>query len=134
MLVVDASIVASAIGFDGGLAAASRAILAAHDIAAPDLVRVETMSVLRRRFLSGHLTSEAAEAALSDLLELSIQVFESAPLLARSWELRDNLSSCDACYVALAEALGCPMATADRRLVKAPGTRCEFILVEPRHD
>ncbi len=95
-------------------------------------MRIETVSVLRRRSLSGHVTSEAAVAALADLLALSVQVFESAPLLARSWELRSNLSTYDACYVALAETLGCPVATADRRLVAAPGSRCEFVLVEPR--
>lgn len=131
MLVVDASVVVSAVGFDGLLAVASRAIVARNDIAAPDLVRIEAMSVLRRRFLAGHITCEQVEAALAGLLDLRIEVFPNALLLQRSWELRDNLSTNDASYVALAEALGCPVATADRRLANAPGSRCEFIVVEP---
>lgn len=55
-------------------------------------------------------------------------------LLHRTWEPRDNLSTHDACYVALAEALGCPMATADKRLANAPGSRYEFIVVGPPDD
>ena len=30
------------------------------------------------------------------------------PLLDRAWELRDNLTACDAVYLAVAEALGGP--------------------------
>ena len=129
MLVVDASVVASAIGFDGPMATASRLIMAENDIAAPDLMRIEALSVLRRRLLSGHLTSESAEAALADLLDLSVDEFPNAMLLERTWELRDNMSTYDACYVALAEALRCPLATADKRLVNAPGAACEFVVV-----
>jgi CubicO group peptidase (beta-lactamase class C family) len=32
-------------------------------------------------------------------------------------------------YVALAEALGCSLATADQRLANAPGVRCKFDIV-----
>jgi predicted nucleic acid-binding protein len=62
-------------------------------------------------------------------LSLPIAVYPTAALLRRVWELRDNVTAYDACYVALAEALRCPLVTADRRLAKAPGTRCEFDLV-----
>jgi len=131
VLVVDASVVASAVGFDGSFADESRTLIAENDIAAPDLMRIETLSVLRRRTLSGRLATDSAEAALADLIELDVQVFPNSLLLERTWKLRDNLSTYDACYVALAEALGCPLATADQRLANAPGTRCEFIVVEP---
>lgn len=40
------------------------------------------------------------------------------------WELRDNLSSCDAGYVALAEAIDAPLVTLDVRLAQAPGLAC----------
>ncbi len=33
----------------------------------------------------------------------------------------------DACYVALAELLGAPLVTLDRRLTRAPGPRCVFL-------
>ncbi|MBA2239982.1 MAG: PIN domain-containing protein [Solirubrobacterales bacterium] len=45
------------------------------------------------------------------------------------WQLRENLSAYDATYVALAEALGCPLITADARLSRAPGLRCPVTVV-----
>ena len=41
------------------------------------------------------------------------------PLAERAWQLRANLSFYDALYVALAEALDCPLVTADQRLARA---------------
>jgi predicted nucleic acid-binding protein len=41
------------------------------------------------------------------------------------FELRANVTPYDAVYVALAEELGCLLLTADRRLSRAPGLRCE---------
>jgi predicted nucleic acid-binding protein len=45
-------------------------------------------------------------------------------LLVRCWELRDDLRTYDANYVALAELLDVPLLTADRRLGRAPAVRC----------
>ena len=50
-------------------------------------------------------------------------------VLDRIWELRDNVSACDASYVALAESLGCSLLTADGRLGRAPGVRCPVTVV-----
>jgi predicted nucleic acid-binding protein len=50
-------------------------------------------------------------------------------VLPRVWSLRDNLTSYDACYVALAERLGAVLVTADGRLARAPGTRCAVELL-----
>jgi predicted nucleic acid-binding protein len=40
------------------------------------------------------------------------------------WELRHNLTSTDAAYVALAEAADATLLTKDRRLAAEPGSRC----------
>lgn len=48
----------------------------------------------------------------------------------RAYELRDNLTAYGAAYVALAEALDCPLVTADTRLAKAPEIRCQVELIE----
>ncbi|TPW13096.1 MAG: hypothetical protein FD127_2252, partial [Acidimicrobiaceae bacterium] len=56
--------------------------------------------------------------------EFPVRVFPTAPLLSRMWELRDNMTAYDACYVALAEAIDAPLLTADRRLANAPGVGC----------
>ncbi len=47
----------------------------------------------------------------------------------RIWELRDDLPAYHASYVALAEALGCGLLTADRRLSHAPGLRCPVTVI-----
>jgi predicted nucleic acid-binding protein len=44
-------------------------------------------------------------------------------LLPGIWELRDNLMTHDAVYVALAEALDAPLLTRDRRLAAAAHKR-----------
>lgn len=87
------------------------------------------MSVFRRQLANDYLTKEQAENGLRDLLDLPLVVYPTAPLLRRGWEVRDNVSAYDSCYIALAEALDCPLATADRRLANAPGTRCQFEVV-----
>lgn len=129
MLVVDASVIAPAIADGGPDGNACRVRLRGQSLAAPDLLRLEAMSVFRRQLANGSLTVKQAENALQDLLDLPLVVYPSAPLLRRGWDLRDNVTAYDSCYVALAEALVCPLLTADQRLANAPGTRCQFVLV-----
>ena len=50
-------------------------------------------------------------------------------LFDRIWELADNLTAYDAAYVALAEAIDCPLVTADARLSRAAGLRCAVTVV-----
>ena len=47
----------------------------------------------------------------------------------RAWALRENVSYYDALYVGLAEALGCELVTADRRLAHAPGVGCPVVVL-----
>ena len=129
MLVADASVIAPVVADGGPDGVRFRQRLHGEQIAAPDLLRVEVLSVIRRQLRVDALDFTQAEQALADLLELPITVYPTAPLLGRCWELRDNFISYDACYIALAEALGCGVLTADIRLSQAPGTRCpiEFV-------
>lgn len=57
-----------------------------------------------------------------------MEVYPFAPLADRVWELRANLTSYDAWYVALAEVLQFPLVTLDRRLSRASGPRCDVIV------
>ena len=41
-----------------------------------------------------------------------------------------NLTAYDACYVALAEVVGCSLLTADGRLANSPGLRCSVELLQ----
>lgn len=124
MLVVDASVLAPVVADAGGDGLRFRRRLRGDVVVGPDLLRVEVASVIRRHAYMGQLTPAQADAAIGDLLEFPITVFPTAPLLQRVWELRQNLTAYDGCYVALAEAVDSPLVTADRRLADAPGVRC----------
>lgn len=130
MIVVDASVLANVVGDDGEPGRRTRAcVLATGSISAPDLVDVETVSVLRRHWLRGGLTDERFRLAVADLAALPLNRFPAGPLMARAFELRSNVTPYDACYVALAEALDCPLLTADERLANAPGIECSIELL-----
>lgn len=131
MIVADASIVANALGDDGADGAAARAVLRAErDLAAPDLVDVETVSVLRRRWLNGDLTARRFRSAITDLGDLAIMRHPTLPFMTRAYELRANVTPYDAAYIGLAEALDCELVTADARLANAPGPRCQIRIVQ----
>lgn len=125
MIVLDASVMANLVGDDGpaGQVARARVALATH-LAAPDLVDVETVTVLRKRWRAGDLTARRFKAAIDDLLDLPIDRFPTGPLMRRAYDLRANVTPYDAAYVALAEALASTLVTADVRLSRAPGVRC----------
>lgn len=93
-------------------------------MAAPDLVDVETVAVLRRRWLAGTISDRRFSAALDDLEAIDVDRYPALPLVHRSYQLRANVTTYDAMYVALAEALGCELLTGDQRLASAPGPRC----------
>ena len=61
-------------------------------------------------------------------MQLSIECYPFEPFAERVWELRNTLTSYDAWYVAVAEALDLPLATLDARLARAPGPKCKFLL------
>lgn len=106
-----------------------RARLHGETIAGPDLLRIEVMSVICRHLRTGALSAAQSERAVEDLIDLPVSIYPSAHVLRRAWQLRDNVSPYDACYVALAEALGCPLLTADVRLANAPGARCAIEVI-----
>lgn len=106
-----------------------RGRLPGEQVAAPDLLRVEVLSVIRRQLRVGTIDGAQADQAVTDLLDLPIAVYPTAPLLSRCWQLRDNLTAYDACYIALAETLGCALLTTDARLARAPGPTCPIEVI-----
>ena len=125
MIVIDASVVANVVGDDGPAGRSARArVAAAAQWSAPDLVDVETVSVLRKRWRAGDLTARRFRSAVVDLLSLPIARFPTGPLMVRAYELRSNVTPYDATYIALAEGLSCPLVSADARIARAPGIRC----------
>lgn len=88
---------------------------------------IEAANILRRAALAGDLSVDSAAAAHGDLLALRIELFPYAPLAERCWQLRENVTTYDAAYVALAEQLDATLATLDQRLAAAIGPRCSFV-------
>ena len=123
-LVCDASAVVALLVDSGseGQWAAER--LGAAELFAPSLLHYETANILRRHELGGAISGDQAAQAHADLLDLGIEVWPYELLGARVWELRHNLSSYDAAYVALAETISARLVTIDKRLSRAPGIRC----------
>lgn len=85
------------------------------------LLDVEFLQVLRRLVRQRILAPGRADQAIEDLLALRITRHPPALLLRRIWRLRQNLTACDAAYVALAEELRAPLITRDQRIAAAPG-------------
>jgi predicted nucleic acid-binding protein len=88
---------------------------------APHLLDLEIAQVVRRYVAGRAFDAERGRLALADFADLPLTRYPHTMLLARVWSLRNNLTAYDAVYVALAEALGAPLLTRDRRLASATG-------------
>lgn len=125
MIVVDASAAVLALLNDGD----ARRMVGTEVVAVPHLVDAEIAQTFRSQVRRGVLTEVQARTALDHWARLGIRRFPVVGLLARVWRLRDNLTAYDGTYVALAEAMGCELLTADRRLAGAPGPACPIVVV-----
>ncbi len=129
MPVVDATVLVAATADLGARGDWAETTLSGY-LAAPQIVYAEAANALRRLEGKGTLTPSEATAAHRGLFRVPLMLFPFEPLAERVWELRPNLTCYDAWYVALAEALEYPLATIDRRLARAPGPTCEFLIAE----
>jgi predicted nucleic acid-binding protein len=123
--VLDASAVAAALLDDGPNGQWCDAQMALDDLAAPALMPFEVANIVRRTEARGAIDASTAARAIANLRALPVDLLPFDPLAGRVWELRPNLTVYDASYVALAEVLGGPLVTLDRKLANAPGARCE---------
>ena len=89
------------------------------ELHAPQLLDIEAVQVLRRYALADELDADHGRTLLTHLMLLPIRRHPHQLLLPRVWALRNNLSSYDATYLALAEALDAALLTDDKRLVTA---------------
>ncbi len=121
MIVVDAAAVVDALTAKEGIEQL-RTRLGLENLHAPALLDYEVVSALRGLTLAGKLSETRAQDALTDFTDLPMTrwPFEDA-LRLRAFQLRHTVSGYDAAYVALAEALDCPLLTRDLRLARSHG-------------
>ena len=126
-IVVDSSVLVAALVDGGPLGRWAEEVLLSGSLQAPALVHAEATNVFRRLERARLITTSEANAAHDDLLQLAIELFPFEPFAGRIWELRHDVTCCDAWYVALAEALELPIATLDESLSKSNGVTCKFL-------
>ncbi|MFZ0549246.1 MAG: type II toxin-antitoxin system VapC family toxin [Steroidobacteraceae bacterium] len=131
-VVVDSSVLVAALVATGPDGIWAENVVERAVLYAPELVQVEATNILRRLQLGKKITVAEANSAYEDLMQLAIELFPFAPFADRIWELRLTVTSYDAWYVSVAEAIGFPLATLDGRLAKAPGPKCEFLTPDRR--
>lgn len=125
--VVDASLVVSALVDSGPTGKWADSFIEGDFLAAPHLMPVEAANILRRAILAEDISEDAAAMAYADLIALPVELFPFEPFAERVWQLRGNVTSYDAWYVALAESLNASLITLDARLSRAPGPQCKIV-------
>ena len=127
--VLDASVAVAALTEPGSPAAE---LLSADDAVfqVPSVFDAEVLSALRGLVRGGKFDRAAAADLVADLMVLPVERWHMSPLLPRMWELRDNLTSYDAAYAALAELTGAVLVAGDERITAAPGLRCSIQVIK----
>jgi predicted nucleic acid-binding protein len=123
-VVVDASALVHAFTVEEPGGAVRDRLSASSSICAPDLIDAEFLNAMRGLVNRGQLAERDAELALGDFASLRLERESTELLVPRMWQLRDNLTAYDAAYVVLAESMGVPLLTLDRRISKIAGLRC----------
>jgi len=126
-VVVDSSVIIAALVDVGPHGVWAEDVLDGGALYAPELARLEATNILRRFERAKLITTPEANAAQDDLMQLEMELFSFEPFADRVWELRRNVTSYDAWYVALAEALELPLATLDKALSRSKGVACKFL-------
>ena len=119
MIVLDASAAVELLGQSAAGVNLAQRIATARTVHAPYLLDIEVANVFRRYCAQGLMAVERAQLALMDFQRLRVLRHRHKPYLDRIWELRENFTAYDACYLALTETLGATLLTRDRALATA---------------
>jgi predicted nucleic acid-binding protein len=86
----------------------------------PDLFYVECTSIFRKKVIRGVCSPADAARALADIQALPLVMTPTFALAADAltFALAHGITAYDACYVALAQRLGVPLISADKKLLQ----------------
>jgi predicted nucleic acid-binding protein len=102
----------------------------AREFLAPDFFPTEVAHAITRVERQGLITPAEGASFVSDLLAELPDLHPSLPLIPRAYVLsslhRQGMYDC--AYIALAEREGCPLVTADDKLVKNLGPTIPFLV------
>jgi predicted nucleic acid-binding protein len=104
--------------------------IAGAALIAPDVINPEALQSLRNLERGGKISQDRAAKAVVRLTESTITRVPTTGLIVDAWPMRTNLSSYDACYVALAKRLSCPLLTIDARMMRAPSFGVTFLSLQ----
>ncbi|MFZ4519378.1 MAG: type II toxin-antitoxin system VapC family toxin [Microthrixaceae bacterium] len=124
----DSSAIVAMLTDDGPTGHWARDALRRDRLVAPHLMPVEVANVLRRCVAAHLISTDTGVLAHVELLDLPVELVAYSAVGPRVWELRHTLTAFDAFYVAVAEAADARVVTLDRRLARATGPRCEFLV------
>ena len=126
-VVVDSSVIVAALVDRGTTGVWAERVIELGSLHAPAIVEAEVVNVLRRMEIARQIEKSEANAAFDDLLDLDIDLLAFGPFADRIWQLSQSVTSYDAWYVAIAEAIRSPLATLDARLASSNGPLCQFM-------
>ena len=89
----------------------------------PQLFDLEVVHALRRYERRKLVPISRIETAFKKLQSLRFVRYPPGAFLEQIWQLRANVTTYDATYLVLAEALAAPLVTTDGRLSRVPGLR-----------
>jgi predicted nucleic acid-binding protein len=127
MIIVDSSVLVAALLPDDEVGTWAAEAITEHELGAPSIAAFESANIIRRLAAAEIVDARLARAANRDLALLTIEYWPYHAVADRCWQLRHNLTTYDASFVAMAETTGSPLYTMDQRLVTASGPTCEFV-------
>ena len=100
---------------------------AAWNLHASFVIDIEVFAVVRAYVRNGSIGPRRGRVILDVFADLPLRRYPHVQLFERMWSLREHVSTPDASFVALAEALDAPLVTTDLRLSRAHGIRATIV-------
>lgn len=129
ILVTDASVVVDLLGRFAAEPIEAVLFEGRSLLVAPELLDIEVLHTLRKLEATQAIPASRRNHVLQDFRALPIRRFRHAALWQDVWQLRQNLTAYDACYVALARQLEATLITRDEHIARAPGVGITIELV-----